>query len=88
MCTLRQSSGSQPALKTQLSGGHGLQQWPHGLEGGISVIAWGLQGYRLLVAESGSVAQVWLPPLPHTFTFPMCCHCDAEGVEDRHPVDT
>ena len=32
-----------------------------GLEGGISVIAWGVNGYRLLVAESGSVAQVGGP---------------------------
>ena len=55
MCTLRQTG-----LRSQPSGGGAHQQWqgPHGLEAGISVMAWGVQGYRLMLAESGSVAQV------------------------------
>ena len=55
MCTLRQTG-----LRSQPSSGGPPQLWqgPHGLEAGISVMAWGVQGYRLMLAESGSVAQV------------------------------
>ena len=53
VCTLRQTGGQQPGSAHALS--RGLSQ---GLEGGISVVAWGVRGFSLLVAESGSAAQV------------------------------
>ena len=48
MCSLRQSARS--------SGQH--PQGPGVLEGGVALMAWGLQGYRLVVAERSSTALV------------------------------
>lgn len=52
MCTLRQTGAVQNGSAAVRCAS------PHGLEGGISVLAWGYKGYCLLVAESGSAAQV------------------------------
>ena len=54
VCTLRQTGSQQNGSHTASRG------MTHGLEGGISMVAWGVRGYSLLVAESGSAAQASL----------------------------
>ena len=61
MCSLRQSARSTGGTVTPTGmAGEGRMAMGglHALESGVTLVTWGAQGYRLIVAETGSSCQV------------------------------